>query len=171
MKSTDVATKVASISALGKLASYLTDSGIISKSSTGYRNRVINDNSIFEIISSKLILHFSLIPSKENRNSSDFHWLSILLSACSLMSQMSTIDIPALQQQDDNVSSIALPSRQEVMGLMTTIYVNVESSSIRRPQDILLGAAPVLSDHTLWGTINEFRFWSGVFSESSARVS
>lgn len=42
----------------------------------------------------------------------------------------------------------------------------------RRPQDILLlGAAPVLSDHTLWGTINKFRIWSGVFSESSARVS
>jgi hypothetical protein len=52
MKSPDVPTKVASISALGKLASYLTDTGIISKSSTGYRNRVINDNSIFDIISS-----------------------------------------------------------------------------------------------------------------------
>jgi hypothetical protein len=42
----------------------------------------------------------------------------------------------------------------------------------RRPQDIfLLGAAPVLSDYTLWGSIDEFRIWSGVFSESTARVS
>lgn len=63
--------------------------------------------------------------TNEDRNSSDLHWLSILLSACSLMSQVSTIDIPAPQQQDDNVSSIALPSRQEVMGLMSC-YPNSE---------------------------------------------
>lgn len=42
----------------------------------------------------------------------------------------------------------------------------------RRPQDIiLLGAAPVLSDYTLWGSIHEFRIWSGVFRESDARLS
>jgi hypothetical protein len=66
-----------------------------------------------------------------NENSSDLHWLSILLSACSLMSQVSIIDIPSSLQQDteckdnDNVSSITLPSRQEVMGLMSC-YPNSE---------------------------------------------
>lgn len=41
----------------------------------------------------------------------------------------------------------------------------------RRPQDIiLLGAAPVLTDYTLWGSIHEFRIWSGTFRESDARV-
>jgi hypothetical protein len=63
----------------------------------------------------------------------------------------------------------------------TTIYVNGElsvsktqSSAIRgrRPQDIfLLGAAPVLTDYTLWGSINEFRIWSDVFNVSTARAS
>lgn len=52
MKSSDMLTKVASISALGKLASNMTDSGLISRAATGYRNRLINDNSISEIIAS-----------------------------------------------------------------------------------------------------------------------
>jgi hypothetical protein len=66
-------------------------------------------------------------------------------------------------------------------GGLNTIYVNgeavvskIQKSPIygRRSQDIfLLGAAPVLTDYTLWGSINEFRIWSGVFSESAARVS
>jgi hypothetical protein len=61
------------------------------------------------------------------------------------------------------------------------IYVNgealvsrVQTAPIhgRRPQDIiLLGAAPVPTDYTLWGSIQEFRLWSGVFTESEARVS
>jgi hypothetical protein len=65
--------------------------------------------------------------------------------------------------------------------VVNTIYINGEAvvSKVqpptipgRRPQDILLlGAAPVLSDYTLWGTIHEFRIWSGVFTENTARVS
>jgi hypothetical protein len=40
----------------------------------------------------------------------------------------------------------------------------------RRPNDILLlGAAP--SDPTLWGSIHEFRIWSGVYSPSEAIIS
>ena len=50
MQSSDIQTKVSAISAIGKLASYMTETGIVSKSSGGYRNRVINDKSIFDII-------------------------------------------------------------------------------------------------------------------------
>ena len=64
---------------------------------------------------------------------------------------------------------------------VNTIYVNgeaivskVQNQMIpgRRSQDILLlGAAPVLDDYTLWGSIHEFRIWNGIFRESAARVS
>jgi hypothetical protein len=66
-------------------------------------------------------------------------------------------------------------------GGVNTIFVNgeavvskIQTSSIpgRRSEDILLlGAAPVLTDYTLWGSIKEFRIWNGVFGESTARVS
>lgn len=65
-------------------------------------------------------------------------------------------------------------------GGVSTLFVNGEATVSRittlpilgrRPQDlILLGAAPVLSDPTLWGSIHEFRIWDGVFEESEARI-
>lgn len=97
---------------------------------------------------------------------------------CKLCSAPSNVELCTNQMFNGTKTHLifAIDSDGVVSIFINGLKINSKPSTIPIPgkgtNDLfLLGAAPVLTDYTLWGSIKEFRIWSGVYGQTEAKNS